>query len=31
LIAPEHITALGVLGAVLVVVGSITIALGKRV
>ncbi len=30
LIAPERLTALGVLGAVLVVVGSIAIALGKN-
>lgn len=29
LIAPEHLTVLGVLGAVFVVVGSITIAIGK--
>jgi drug/metabolite transporter (DMT)-like permease len=30
LIAPERLTALGVLGALLVVVGSIAIALGKN-
>lgn len=30
LIAPEHLTGLGLLGAVLVVSGSITIALGKN-
>lgn len=30
LIAPEHLTILGVLGAVLVVVGSVAIALGKK-
>jgi drug/metabolite transporter (DMT)-like permease len=30
LIAPEHLTILGVLGAVLVVAGSSAIALGKN-
>jgi len=29
-IPPERITVLGVMGAVLVVAGSVTIALGKR-
>lgn len=30
LMAPDHVTILGCLGAVLVVVGSITVALGKK-
>jgi drug/metabolite transporter (DMT)-like permease len=30
LVTPEHITSLGLLGAILVVAGSISISLGKR-